>query len=218
LVNESLVGGLSAPLFDIAGASVSWKLPSDTYLGAEGFIRKASATKGVGVLGIDGLFSYNDTFQLREELDYQEWGGSAYVNQLLGEDWALGARYTYTHGELDRAFPELSAAGVNGFSSEESSSLHQAEAYLIWNGESGWYSRLNARFFSQDNSGYAPARAGDSWTQLDFAVGKRFLDSRGALECGVLNLTDENYRFNPVLTQPEHPRERVFFVEMRFDL
>lgn len=218
LVNESLVGGLSSPLFDIAGASVSWKLPTDTYLGAEGFIRKASATKGVGVLGIDGLFSYNDTFLLREELDYQEWGGSAYVNQLLGEEWALGARYTYTHGELDRAFPELSAAGVNGFSSEESSSLHQAEAYLIWNGASGWYSRLNARFFSQDNSGYAPARPGDSWTQLDFAVGKRFFDSRGTLECGVLNLTDENYRFNPVLTQPEHPRERVFFVEMRFDL
>ena len=218
LINESLVGGLSAPLFDIGGASISYKLPTDTYLGAEGFIRTASATKGVGVLGLDGLFLYSGSFQLREELDYEEWGGSAYVNQLLGDEWALGARYTYTSADLDRGFPELAADGVAGFSSAESSDLHQAESYLIWNHASGWFSRLNARFFSQDNSGYTPARPGDSWTQLDFSVGKRFLDNRGSLELGVLNLTGDNYRFNPLLTLPESPRERVFFMEMRIDL
>lgn len=219
LINESLVGGLSAPLFDIGGASISYKLPTDTYLGAEGFVRSASATKGVGVLAVDtGTFLYDGSFQLREELDYEEWGGSAYVNQLLGDEWALGARYTYTSADLDRGFPELAADGVAGFSSAESSDLHQAESYLIWNHASGWFSRLNARFFSQDNSGYTPARPGDSWTQLDVSVGKRFLDNRGSLEFGVLNLTGDDYRFNPLLTLPEFPRERVFFMDMRIDL
>ena len=171
------------------------------------------------MLGIDtNTFSYYDSLQLGEALAYEEWGGSIYINQLLGDTWALGARYTYTNGELDRSFPELTAAGIGGFSSSESSDLHQAETYLIWNHESGWFSRLSARFFSQDNEGHTPARPGDSWTQLDFSVGKRFFDNRGALEIGVLNLTGDDYQFNPLLTQPDFPRERVFFVEMRVDL
>lgn len=166
LINESLVGGLSAPLFDISGASVSYKLPSDTYLGAEAFFRTTSATKGVGVLNLNGLFVYDETSQLKEELDYEEWGGSVYVNQLIGDEWALGARYTYTTGELDRSIPELTAAAIGGFSSSESSALHQAEAYLIWNHESGWYSRLNARFSRRKTTATRPpARAilGRSW-------------------------------------------------------
>lgn len=219
LVNESLVGGLPAPLFDTAGASALYKFPTRTYLGGEAFLRSAEAQRGVGVLGIDiNTFTYYDTLQLAEDLDYEEWGGSVYVNQLIGEQWALGARYTFTNGELDRSFPELTAASISGFTSSESSDLHQAETYLIWSHESGWYSRLNARFFSQDNDGYTPSRAGDSWTQLDFSVGKRVLDNRGSLECGVLNLTGDDYQFNPLLTQPDFPRERVFFVEMRIDL
>jgi hypothetical protein len=38
------------------------------------------------------------------------------------------------------------------------------------------------------------------------------------LEIGVLNLTGDDNQFNPLLTQPDFPRERVFFVEMRVDL
>lgn len=220
LINESLVGGLPTPLFDIGGASILYQFPTDTYLGAEAFFRTTSATRGVGVLAFDGLFAnlFDIDIQLKEELDYEEWGGSVYVNQLIGDEWALGARYTYTNGELDRSVPELSAAAIGGFSSSESSALHQAEAYLIWNHESGWFSRLNARLFSQENNGYTPDRSGDSWTQLDFSVGKRLFNNRGSLECGVLNLTGEDYQFNPVLTQPDFPRERVFYVEMRIDL
>jgi tetratricopeptide (TPR) repeat protein len=219
LVNESLVGGLPSPLFDTAGASALYKFPTRTYLGGEAFLRSAEALRGVGVLGIDtGTFSYYDTLQLGEALDYEEWGGSVYINQLIGEEWALGARYTYTHGELERSFPALTAAGVPGFSSSESSDLHQAEAYLIWSHESGWYSRLNARFFSQDNEGYSPSLPGDSWSQLDFSVGKRLFDNRGALEIGILNLTGDDYQFNPLLTQTDFPRERVFYMEIRVDL
>ncbi|MCW1924545.1 FecR domain-containing protein [Luteolibacter arcticus] len=219
LINESVVGGVPGLLFDIGGASVLYKFPTRTYLGGEAFVRTAAADRGVGVLAVDSsTFTYYDTVQIAEDLDYQEWGGTAYVNQLLGEEWALGARYSYTSADLDRSFPELTASGVPGFSSAESSDLHQAEAYLIWNHASGWFSRLNARFFSQDNSGYTPTRPGDSWTQLDFSLGKRFLDNRGSLEAGVLNLTGEDYRFNPLLTLPDFPRDRTFFVEMRFDL
>jgi hypothetical protein len=38
------------------------------------------------------------------------------------------------------------------------------------------------------------------------------------LECGVLNLTGDDYQFNPLITLPDFPRERLFFIEIRVDL
>lgn len=219
LVDGSEVGGLPSPLFDTGGLSFLYKLPTRTYLGAEAFLRTASATRGVGVLGVDqSTTKFNEAFLLDESIDYEEWGASFYINQLLGDEWALGARYTFTHAELDREFPGLSAAGINSFTTSENSDLHQAETYLIWNHEDGWFSRLSAKLFSQDNSGYRTARPDDTWTQLDLSVGKRFWNNRGAVEIGILNLTDDNYRHNPLVTVPNSPRERTAFVELRLDL
>ena len=197
LINESEVGGVPAPLFDTAGASILYQFPTRTYVGGEAFLRKAVADRGLGVLLVDqNTLEFTDVLQLREDLDYKEWGAMIYINQLIGEQWALGARYTYTRAELDRSFPELASAGVTGFSSNEESNLHDAEAYLIWNHEDGWFSRLGVQFLAQDNSGYSVPRPGDSWTQLGLSAGRRFLENRASIEVGILNLTDENYDHN----------------------
>ncbi len=216
--SDSEIGALPSPEFDTLSAAISYQLPSRTYFGAEGFFRAAKSEQDFGVFTIDSNQNYTAPVQLQQNIEYQELGGSVYVNQLLGEQWAVGARYTYTDGEVDRAYPELIASGLTSFSFSESSDLHQAETYLIWNHESGWFSRLNARFFSQENAGYTIARPGDSWNQIDFSVGKRLFDNRGSLECGVLNLAGDDYQFNPLISLPEFPRERLFFVEMRIDL
>ncbi len=218
LVDGSEIGGLPSPEFDTTGAAILYKFPTRTYLGAEGFFRTAKAERGIGVLTLDRTpVDYSGSLQLREKIDYQEWGGSVYINQLLSDEWALGARYTYTHAELDSDYPELSAAGINQFATVESSALHQAETYLIWNHADGWFSRLSARLFAQDNSGYGTPRPDDTWSQLDLSVGKRFFQNRGSIEIGILNLTDENYRHNPLISLPESPRERTAFVELRLD-
>ena len=219
LINESEVGGVPAPLFDTAGASILYQFPTRTYVGGEAFLRKAVADRGLGVLLVDqNTLEFTDVLQLREDLDYKEWGAMIYINQLIGEQWALGARYAYTRAELDRSFPELASAGVTGFSSNEESNLHDAEAYLIWNHEDGWFSRLGVQFLAQDNSGYSVPRPGDSWTQLGLSAGRRFLENRASIEVGILNLTDENYDHNPLITLPEFPRERTVFIEMRIDI
>jgi outer membrane receptor protein involved in Fe transport/Flp pilus assembly protein TadD len=219
LIDESAAGAVPVPLFDTAGASVLYRFPTRTYVGSEVFLRKAVADRGLGALMIDRTtLDFTGVRQLNEHLDYQEWGGMLHINQLIGEQWAAGARYTYTRADLDRGFPDLASAGIPGFSSSECSGLHDAEAYLIWNHEDGWFSRLNARWFSQENSGYTTPLPGDSWMKLDFAVGKRFLENRGTVEIGILNLTDEDYSHNPLISLPEFPRERTVFVELRLDI
>ncbi|MGL4399353.1 MAG: TonB-dependent receptor domain-containing protein [Luteolibacter sp.] len=219
LVDGSEVGGLPSPYFETGGVSVLYKLPTRTYLGAEAFVRTAESERGVGVIPVDPFtLTTGEPFLLDETVDYEEWGGSFYVNQLLSDEWAVGARYTYIDAELDRAFPELAAANIVDLTSSEHSDLHQAEAYLIWNHAEGWFSRLSARFFSQDNAGYNGVRPDDSWAQFDVSVGKRFWNNRGAIEIGILNINDEDYRHNPLITLPLAPRERMGFIELRMEL
>ncbi len=219
LVDGSEVGGLPSPLFETGGASVLYKFPTRTYVGAEAFVRTAESERGVGVIPVDPFTLLSgDAFLLDETVDYEEWGGSVYINQLLSDEWAVGARYTFIDAELDRSFPALAEAEIVDLATSEQSDLHQAEAYLIWNHSEGWFSRLTARFFSQDNAGYGATRPDDSWTQLDVSVGKRFWDNRGAIEIGILNLTDEDYSQNPLISLPLAPRERMGFIELRMDL
>ena len=218
LVDGSEVGALSSPEFDTVGAAIAYQFPSRTYIGAEGFFRTAKSEQNSGVLTIDPSFDYSGSLQLLERIDYQEWGGMVYVNQLIGEQWAAGASYTFTCAELDQSYPELTKAGFGGFSTSEKSNLHDIETYLIWNHESGWFSRLGLQLLSQDNNGYSLPRPGDTWMQMNLSAGKRFLENRGSIEIGILNLTDENYQHNPLITLPEMPRERTVFIEMRIDI
>ena len=219
LVDGSEVGGLPSPLFETSGASVLYKFPTRTYVGAEAFIRTAESERGVGFIPVDPFTLLSgDPFLLDETVDYQEWGGTAYINQLLSDEWALGARYTFIDAELDRSFPALTQANLADLSTSEHSDLHQAEAYLIWNHSDGWFSRLTGRLFSQDNAGYGITRPDDTWTQLDVSVGKRFWDNRGAIQIGILNLTDQDYSHNPLISLPLAPRERTGFIELRMDL
>jgi hypothetical protein len=219
LVDGSEVGGLPSPLFETGGASVLYKFPTRTYVGAEAFIRTAESERGVGVIPVDPFTLLSgDAFLLDETVDFEEWGGTVYINQLLSDEWAVGARYTFVDAELDRSFPALTAADIVNLTTSEQSDLHQAEAYVIWNHSDGWFSRFSARLFSQDNAGYGTTRPDDTWTQFDVAVGKRFWDNRGAIQIGILNLADQDYRQNPLVSLPLAPRERTGFIELRLDL
>ena len=145
-------------------------------------------------------------------------GAAPFISTSSSATSGRWARATPSSTPNSTALPRACRSRDLDLTSSEHSDLHQAEAYLIWNHSDGWFSRLNARFFSQDNAGYGTARPDDSWTQLDVSVGKRFWDNRGAIEIGILNLTDQDYSQNPLISLPLAPRERMGFIELRMDL
>ena len=59
---------------------------------------------------------------------------------------------------------------------------------------------------------------GDEFPQLNLMVGFRLKRQRGEITIGVMNLTGENYRLNPINSYEEFPRERVFYARLRFRL
>jgi hypothetical protein len=85
------------------------------------------------------------------------------------------------------------------------------------NHPSGFFSRFEALWFHQENSGYTPPLPGDDLVQLNFLVGYRLRRQYGEISVGVLNLTDTDYNLNPLNAYTELPRERVFVARLKIN-
>src|SRR6185369_2598963 len=108
-------------------------------------------------------------------LDYREESLTATINQLLGDEWAVGARYRVSHAQLKDRYSDipLNVATLGNFSprTKTESVLHQVELSVDYNHPAGFFSRFEAFWFAQSNTGYLPDRPGDNFWQLDVFAG-----------------------------------------------
>jgi outer membrane receptor protein involved in Fe transport len=93
---------------------------------------------------------------------------------------------------------------------------------LLFNHPSGFFARAEGQWWFQQNLGSAEIGGtveedlpDESFPQVNLFVGYRLRRQRGDITIGVLNLTDEDYRLNPVSPYYELPRERVFYAQLR---
>jgi hypothetical protein len=109
--------------------------------------------------------------------------------------------------------------GRTGFPTEESveSILHQVQLNAIYNHASGFFAGFSAIWNQQSNRGYTPDRPGDDFWQFNVEAGWRFFRRRLELRTGLLNITDRDYRLNPLNLTVELPREREVFFLARFN-
>jgi outer membrane receptor for ferric coprogen and ferric-rhodotorulic acid len=139
------------------------------------------------------------------------------VNQLLGNEWVVGARYKLTHSELDGGFRDLPAdtLGADGFD-DLSSYLHQVNLYATYHHRCGFFSQASAVWSQQSNQGYAPDIPGDDFWQFNVYAGYRFWQRRVEARVGLLNIADQDYRLNPLTLYYELPRERTFVASLKW--
>jgi len=95
--------------------------------------------------------------------------------------------------------------------------------------DANWYQQVSddyifgAKLSEPDSSGLAhpivskrnAGPPGDDFWQFNVLAGYRFYRNQCEISCGVLNLTDRDYRLNPVNPYEELPRERTFVVRCR---
>ena len=131
------------------------------------------------------------------------------------------ARYRLSHAELDDDFTDVpdSAITTQGFRSRFrlEAMLHQLSLSANYNHAGGFFSQFQALWNSQSNQGYDPDRPGDHFWQLNVSAGYRFSRRHAELTIGVLNLTDRDYRLNPLTFYNELPRERTFVARLQFN-
>jgi outer membrane receptor protein involved in Fe transport len=164
---------------------------------------------------------------LSSELDFQERDLLVDLGYLAGDSLAFSVRYRLGFAEYEETFPTLPA---DQHLVENSAVLHEARFNVLFNppfapffkrsfpSHRGFFSQFEAIWRSQSNYDYAPDLPGDDVWQFNVYAGFRWPRRAADLTFGVLNLTDQDYRFNPLNLHRDLPRERTFVVSLRFNL
>ncbi len=118
-------------------------------------------------------------------------------------------------------FPEVSATASTFPPFERRQDLkavlHQLDLSLNYNHPSGLFARLQALWYLQSNRGDQQDLPGDEFWHLNAFAGYRFPRRKAELAIGILNLTDRDYRLNPLTLYDDLPRERTFMARLQFN-
>ena len=211
MVPESVVGSISAPEFETFGSALDLKFKTRTYFGIQGEILRARADQTIGGFDYANLTAPALPSSTQNLLDYQEQAGSFTINQLLSDEWALGARYRFCRSDYDSFFPKIPLTNIN---LHDKADLHEFNLSLFYNHPSGFFAQAESKWFLQYNGGTSSTLGDESINQVNLFCGYRFHRQRAKLTLGVMNLNDADYRLNPLNVYNELPRERVFVARL----
>jgi len=220
LIPESIAAANANADFETYGLSIEQKFPTATYVGLSLESLNSEVRRTVGIFQTINL-PPAARGSARERLDYEERTLVFTLNQLLGDEWALGTRYQLSRAHLDDRYTSITgpASSSTGFGRhmETDGLLHELSLSAIYNHPSGFFARGEAVWRSQDNDGYTPHRAGDDFWQLHIFAGYRFWRRHAEIQIGLLNATDQDYRLNALNLYYEAPRERTFAARLQFN-
>jgi len=217
---ESAVGLAPGARFE------TWSIGFDqvlkkTYLGVEGEILNSKGTRSVGALSTaGGLFIPvpNAGTNTHQSLDYQEKSLLFTANQLLGDEWSVGASYRVSEADFTGLFTDVrpNANGAFRINQDVTAILHQVNLYGNFNHPSGLFAQAGSVWTQQSNRGYFADIPGDDFWQVNAFIGYRFLQRQAELKLGLLNINDQDYRLNPLNLYNELPRQRTLLVSFKF--
>jgi len=210
LISESIVSSQPAPTFDTLGGALDLKFTSRTFAEFQFEHLASDVDEGAGdFVFISGARSAFVSVT-PQRLDYNENTTSISLNQLLGDDFVLGASYKYTQSDLKEALPFVPYAQIL------KAGLQEADGYVLFNHCSGFYSKFEVQWYGQHNAGWTPAEPDVSFAQENIFAGYRFAHRRAELQLGLLNLSGGDYNLNPLTVYQELPRKRVFEASFNF--
>jgi len=218
LIPESVAGLGPGTEFETVGVGFDQSLPSGTWFGVETEWLTSSGNRDVGVLTNSLFLPIPDSpGSTRQDLNFRERNLSAYVGQLLGNNFSLGARYRLSEAKLAERFPEIpdSAANLSLLEADERALLHQLSLTANFHHRCGAFARWESSWYHQGNSGYTPSLANENVWQHHLFVGYRFPRRQAEIQFGVLNLLDTDYRLNPLNLHDDLPRGRTLTIRLR---
>ena len=225
LISEAEAGSVAAPKNEIAGLALDGKLSRHTFIGLEARWLQSDAAQTIGVFHSNGDLAPPPravSASTTEKLHYEERSITLSINQLLGDEWSVGAAYQLADSRLRWVYPGIPASLPLSPSRDEEALLHRFNLRLQYQHSSGFFARTEGRWFLQDNDGYghsiySSARADESAYQVDLIAGWRFFRRRMEVTVGCLNVTGQDYRLNSLTPYADMPRERVWTGRLRIE-
>lgn len=220
LIPESRAGLVPGTTFDTAAIGFDQSLTSGTYFGVEAEWLHSEGDRTVGVLTNSTFLPIPDVpSSTSQSLEFRERNLSAYAAQLLGEAFSVGARYRLSEARLDGRFPRIpkGTPGLDSIEQRERSVLHELALFGNFHHRSGVFARWESTWYRQSNRGYTPDRPGDNFWQHNVWLGYRLPRRALEVQFGLLNLTGDDYRLNPLNLYAPLPRERTFVARLRWN-
>jgi outer membrane receptor protein involved in Fe transport len=219
LIPESVAGLVAGTEFETWGVGFDQQFDSGTYLGVTAELLRSDAARSVGAFtNATFIQEPNAPTNLRERLDYEERSVSAYLSQLIGKNWAIGARYRISESDLETRYPGLpSFDSLRNVEQEQTSTLQHAQLFARFNHACGGFAEWTSDWYHQNNDGNALSRAGDDFWQHNIFIGYRFPRHHAELRFGVLNLTEQDYRLDPLNLHDTLARKRTFVTSLRIN-
>jgi Flp pilus assembly protein TadD len=220
LIPESVAGLLPGAEFETASVGFDQSLNGKTFFGVEAEWLTSDGTRAVGVLTNRFFFKDpNAPGSTRQVLDFQERNLSVYASQLLGEFFSVGARYRLSEANLSSEFPDIpnGAQNLSRLEPHNCALLNQLSFALNFHLASGFFAQWESTWYHQQNFGYTPSLSGDDFWQHNFVLGYRFARRHAEIRASVLNLSDEDYRLNPLNPYGDLARGRTFTASLRLN-
>ncbi len=215
LIPESVVGLVPGSSFETFGLAWDQEFPTRTYLSVAAEVLRSDADRALGVFEFSALPA--GTGFTNESLDFEEQSLQITLDQLIGDDFGVGAIYRLSRAELEQRIPEIPTAVLATADQDLEAILHQLKVYARFNHQSGFYSQVEGIWSQQSNRGYATDLPGDDFFQFNAFAGYRFYQRRAQIQVGILNIGDQDYQLNPLNLYQELPRERMFVASFRFN-
>lgn len=215
MIPESALGAgvLPGARFETYGLGFDQRLGKGTYFGLDAEMLESSGDLTLGAHNFTGR-TVSTVTTVVNQLEYQEKTLSANVNQLLSDEWSIGARYRLTWAQLEHNYQEARNPGLDH---HDEATLHQLNLYAIYNLPCGFFSQLHAIWSQQDNEESLSTLPGDDFWHLNAFAGYRFLQRRAEVRFGLLNITDQDYQLHPLTLYAELPRERTFYASLKLN-
>jgi outer membrane receptor protein involved in Fe transport len=222
VISESLEGSVEAPLYQIIGLSAEGSLPRRTWWGASvnAIQQDVTRTRGAFTGYESGVFQISPAYfpdGTTQRLDYHEESLALTLNQLVGDEFSIGAGYRLTRSELQTVFTEL--LNQAGTDLTDVATLQEFSLHGNWNSPTGIFARLEANWFHQhlddDPDRTTPVRSGDEFLQFNAWAGYRFDRNLCEITAGVLNIGGTDYHLSALNPHAEIVRDRTFFVFCR---
>ncbi|TAL06024.1 MAG: tetratricopeptide repeat protein [Verrucomicrobia bacterium] len=220
LIPESVAGLVPGTEFETAGVGFDQSLASGTFFGIEAEWLTSDGRRAVGAVTNSqpaAFFPPDSPASTREDLNFRERNLSAYIAQLLGDNFSVSARYRISEARLQTLFPEIpdTATGLAALEAGQRATLQQLSFAINFHHRCGAFARWESSWHHQNNAD--PAMIDDDFWQHDLLVGYRFPRRHAEVRLGVLNLFNQDYRLSPLNLHQELPRDRTFVASMRFN-
>jgi len=218
LIPEAVAGAIASPHFETASAALDQKFAHGTYLGVEVEWLHSVADRKVGAVDLSTTFPFAFTSSsTREHLNYYEKNLAITLNQLVGENFSFGARYRLSDADLERQLPDIPTSVTPRANLDDMATLHQVSLFTRFNHPSGLLGQVESLWTQQSNRGDSAGLPGDDFWQVNAFIGYRFPRRVAEVRVGVLNLTGQDYRLNPLNLTADLPRHRTVMVSFRFN-